>query len=124
LPEYRVAKVRHLNMYQYTECGLDNVYLINGYARTHSPSGKGIQIYDIDKLHKVISRNLVEKESPLSPQEFKFLRVESDISHQQLGDLLQKKGLTIANWESGLEEIPMPADNMLRNIYVELNGIH
>ena len=43
-------------MYHYTESGLDNVYLVNGFEFIPSPSGKSVVIQDIDGLHNAIGR--------------------------------------------------------------------
>ena len=59
-------------MYHYTACGLDNIYLANGFQRTSSPSGEGVSIHDFDGLHEAIARGLANKEAPLQAKEFRF----------------------------------------------------
>ena len=41
-------------MYHYTDCYLDNVWLINGYRLKNTPEGKFAEINDIDGLHEVM----------------------------------------------------------------------
>ena len=45
--------------YHYTECGLDYVWLRNGFKRHETPYGSGVAITEADQLHKVIARAVV-----------------------------------------------------------------
>lgn len=38
-------------MYHYTDCYLDNIWLVNGYKVRNTPEGKIADIKDIDGLH-------------------------------------------------------------------------
>ena len=39
-------------MYHYTECGLTNVWLVNGFIRHRTPYGKRVAIENGDGLHR------------------------------------------------------------------------
>jgi len=42
-------------MYHYTLCGLDNVWLENGYQVRETSYGQGISVHDVEGLHEVIA---------------------------------------------------------------------
>lgn len=86
--------------YQYTESGLDNVWLENGYdLRTHAKYGEGITIADVRGLHEAIGRWIVDQPRSLTGAEFRFLRVELDMSQRRLGEIVGNTEQSIANWE-------------------------
>lgn len=109
-------------MFHYKACGLDNVYLKNGYTEKETPSGKTLSIKDIDGLHKAIARDLVAHEYPLSGKEFRFLRIELNLSQKALGQLFEKTDQSIALWEKGAQPIPVLADKAIRDLYMESIG--
>ena len=45
--------------YHYTECGLDYVYLVNGYTWHQTPYGRGVSIEDADGLHDAIALGVI-----------------------------------------------------------------
>jgi len=49
------------NWLHYTACGLDNVWLANGFTIKETKYGKGVSIDDVDGLHRLLASNLVEK---------------------------------------------------------------
>ena len=74
--------------YHYTECGLDNVYLINGFEYITTPFGEGVRIENVDGLHRAIGKDIIELERPLGGKEIKFLRESMDCSQKELAGLL------------------------------------
>jgi len=106
-------------MYHFKECGLENVHLVNGYEEIETPSGKAVKFQDLDGLHQAISKWIVEKAEPLNGKEFRFLRVELDLSQKALGGIMEKSDQTIANWEKGIDPVPVLADKALRDLYSE-----
>ncbi len=109
-------------MYHYTSCGLDNIYLKNGYATSDGAEGKGVAIHDMDALHRVIAKGIVDQSAPISGKEFRFLRIELDLSQKAVGDLMDKTDQMIANWEKGNNSIPVLADKAIRDIYMDSIG--
>ena len=69
-------------MYQYKTYGLNTVYLANGYDTAEFDGEIATSIHDIDGLHKAIGRNLAELSRALTGSEFRFLRVEMDMSQR------------------------------------------
>ena len=106
-------------MYHYTECGLDSVYLRNGYEVTDMDGEECVGIHDIEGLHRVIGHCLVGSSDPLEPKEFRFLRIELGLSQTALGDLLGVDHQTIARYEKGHTKIPKPTDALVRALYLE-----
>ena len=115
---------RHLRQtedgYHYTECGLPNVWLMNGFEVKETPYGSGVSIQDMAGLHSCIGRTLCEKSETLTGSEFRFLRLEMDYSEGKLGRLLG--GLTsqqVRNIESGRTAIQEWCDGLVRHVYLE-----
>ncbi len=109
-------------MYHYTSCGLDNIYLKNGFDIQEGLEGKGVSIHDIDSLHLVIAKGIIDKSGPLSGREFRFLRIEMDFSQKVVGDLMDKSDQAVANWEKGKGDIHVLADKAIRDLYMESIG--
>ncbi|NIE67653.1 helix-turn-helix domain-containing protein [Burkholderia sp. Ax-1719] len=104
-------------MYHYTETGLLNVWLANGYTVRKTSSGEAVSIENADGLHREIGRVLARK-SHLTAAEFRFLRKELDLSQHRAADLLGTSEQTVALWEKR-GKIPKTADRMFRAIYLE-----
>ena len=102
-------------MYHYTESGLLNVYLRNGYEEIDTPYGKAVHISNIDGLHKIIADMLIEQPF-LSGREFKFLRTEMDMTQNELGQYLGVSAQRIGQIE-GQSRVPARADGMIRAVY-------
>ena len=105
-------------MYHYTECGLNKVWLRNGYTVHDTPYGKGVAITDADGLHEAIAMLLVNHKPRLSGGEFRFIRKELDLSQQALGDILGKDAQSVARWEKS-GRVPKMAERFLGALYRE-----
>lgn len=105
--------------YHYTECGLSNIYLVNGYKSIETPRGIAISIHDIDGLHKAIGLFLVAFKKDLSGEEVRFLRHEMLMSQSTLAKLLGMSEQAIRRWETGKVHIPKPSESLLRLLYRE-----
>lgn len=103
--------------YHYTESGLPNVWLANGYTLRHSKYGDGVSIRDVDGLHRAIGHALAHK-SRLTGTEVRFLRKEMGLSQRGLGELLGVTDQAVALWERK-GQLPKTADRLLRLIYLE-----
>ncbi|MCE5318127.1 MAG: helix-turn-helix domain-containing protein [Parachlamydia sp.] len=105
--------------YHYIECGLNNVYLINGFKYIETPRGKSISIKDIDGLHKAIGLYLVTSKKDLSGDELRFLRHDMLISQATLARLVGISEQAIRRWERGKIMIPKPSESLIRLLYRE-----
>jgi DNA-binding transcriptional regulator YiaG len=104
--------------YHYEECGLDNVYLENGYVIHDTSYGKGVSIHHTDLLHKLIGDWLVELPRPLTGAELRFLRLELDMTQRNLAAILGTEEQSLRRWEKmRTKPIQGPADRLLRGLY-------
>jgi putative transcriptional regulator len=106
-------------MYHYRECGLDDVWLANGYRVEQTPYGEAVAIEDAQGLHRAIARMIVEKPGKLTGKEFRFLRTELGMSQKKLGEFLGADAQAIARWERGVSDVPGPSDRLIRVLYRE-----
>ncbi len=105
--------------YHYTECGLENIYLTNGFKFINTARGKAVSINNIDGLHKAIGLYLVKFKKDLSAQDIIFLRHEMLMSQKTLAQLLGVSEQSIHRWEKKKSAIPKPSELLLRLIYRE-----
>lgn len=105
-------------MYHYTECGLSNIVLANGYNVEIIDEEEYTSIDDMDGLHRAIAKSIVDTNGALTNEEFKFLRVELNISQRALGEKFDVSEQTIARYEK-TTKIPRTTDAALRSLYME-----
>lgn len=105
--------------YHYTECGLDDVFLMNGFEWSVSPRGKTIAIKDIDALNRAIGEHLSRYKKDLGGKEMRFLRREMLMSQATLAHLLKVSEQTIHRWETGKSAFPKAAEALIRRLYLE-----
>jgi len=103
--------------YHYTESGLANVWLANGYTIRKTKYGNGVSIHDVDGLHHALAQALANKPR-LTGTEVRFLRKEMGMSQRGLGELLGVTDQAVSLWERK-GQLPKTADRLLRLIYVE-----
>lgn len=106
-------------MYHYTECGLSNVFLKNGFIVEEIDGEEYASIDDMNGLHRVIAQIIVDSNTPLTHQEFKFLRVELNVSQKVLATRFGVSEQTIARYEKKSSTIPRTTDAALRSLYME-----
>ncbi len=106
----------------YTACGLDDVYLVNGFTRETIDGEDYLTIENLDGLWKAIGLRLVSERKVLAPKEIRFLRDHMDLTQAQLGAHLRVSDQTVARWEKGeVKCVPGPADFMLRVLFLASN---
>ena len=74
--------------YHYTESGLDNVYLIDGYTVHKTPYGKGVSIQNTEGLHRAIGKWLIAQPRPLNGAELRFIRTEMELTQRALAGII------------------------------------
>ncbi len=104
-------------MYHYTDGGLRNVWLANGYEIKQTPYGRGVSLHNLDGLTRSICLALARKASPLSGAEFRYIRSGGMLlSQPAMGKLMGIDGQTVARWEK-TSKVPRWADKLLRLLY-------
>lgn len=102
--------------YHYKDCGLDNIYLSNGYEIIHDPEfGSAVSIHDVDGLNKAIAESIISCSPFIRGQEVRFLRSQLKLSQTEMGVLLGCDLRTVQRWEEKRNDaIPLTADKFLR----------
>ena len=105
-------------MYHYTDGGLRNVWLVNGYEIRKTPYGNGVAFHNLDGLTQSICTALTRKAAPLTGAEFRYIRSAGMLlSQPALGKLMGIDGQSVARWEK-TSKVPRWADKLIRLLYV------
>jgi len=109
--------------YHYRESGLDNIFLIDGFRVHKTKYGRGVSIDNTEGLHKAIGRWLIDLPKPLNGAELRFLRLEMDLSQNQLAALIGSTEQNVRRWEKTRKRPVLgPADRLLRALYNQYSG--
>lgn len=102
----------------YTDCGLDNIYLMNGFEVEVIDGEEFFTVKDIDGLHEAIGLHIVlEKKAPTG-SEMRFLRTEMGLSQADLASKLGVSDQSVARWEKGHVDVPGTAVFAFKVLYV------
>ena len=102
--------------YHFTDGGLRNVWLHNGFALTKTPYGNAVSIEDMDGLVLLICRQLVHKPGKLTGAEFRYLRQHLSLSQKSLAKSFGNSEQSIAIWEK-TSKLPLWADKHIRLLW-------
>ena len=117
--EFRLsAKQLAAKPHHYTACGLDDVYLFNGFKIEEGDYGRGVAVERLDDLHKAIALHIVAHRKRLSARQFKFLRKQMNATQNEMAKILGVDAQTIARYEKAETAISGPADHLVRFMYV------
>ena len=108
--------------HHYRECGLNHIYLLNGFTYRETRHGRAVSIQNMDGLHRAIGTHLAKEKRVLTGAELRFFRIELGLSQTMLGMLLGKSGQTVARWEKGQSRIDATADRVVRLLYTRETG--
>ena len=111
-------------MYHYKGAGLDNVFLKNGYREVMFGDEKAVSVENVEGLHRAIAGVLVEKPAPLTGQEFRFLRVEMNLSQLALGKLIRVSDQTVAAWEKEVTKKVSGSSELLVRAFARERLLH
>lgn len=114
-------EIKKAEPYRYTMCGLDNIFLLNGYVVETHDGEEYVSIKDRDGLHKAIGRYLIRHRKGLAPKEIRFLRKTMDLTQAELAEKLGNDSQSVARWEKGICEMPGMADKLLRITFLAAN---
>jgi DNA-binding transcriptional regulator YiaG len=102
----------------YRACGLDEIYLLNGYDLEDHDGDNHMSVTKIDELHQAIGRHLVTHRKGLSPKEIRFLRNTMNLTQAELAARLGNDSQSVARWEKGQCEVPGASEKLLRVVYL------
>jgi len=105
--------------YHYTECGLDNIFLVNGFERHETPYGSGVSVHDVDDLHQVIAENICSGKQAMNGKEFRFVRKMLGLSQHALGALVGANEQAVARWEKEQSKISGASERLVRIFFLE-----
>jgi DNA-binding transcriptional regulator YiaG len=106
--------------YHYTECGLDNVILTGAQFVTEKDGEEIVTIPNINGLHRVIAKALVEKDGSLTGKEIRFLRTEMGLTQAQLAVIVHRSSVEISRWECGSHPIDSNGEALIRLVAREI----
>ena len=105
--------------YEYVESGLKDVVLRNIKVYECPSCGELLpEIANVKQIHKWIAEYLLRKRSPLTGEEFRFLRKEMRKSAKELAPLLGVHPVTVSRWENNKEIIGPQSDRLIRMLFV------
>lgn len=109
-------------MYHYKMCGLDNVWLENGYSERQTRYGRGVSVADADQLHAILATEVARKDGRLTGQELKFLRNFLCLSQKRVGEMVGCSEQSVSLWER-TNSLPAAEEVVIRTCVLEkVNG--
>jgi putative transcriptional regulator len=113
------AQMKEQEKLIYTACGLDNVYLLNGYHVVETRRGRMIRIDDQQDLHRAIGEYLIKQKRSLIGKELRFLRHYLGLSQPALAALLGESEQSVARREKRKKNWKKPTlqDRVLRYMF-------
>jgi len=104
-------------IYHYTECGLNNQFLINGFEFVETEYGPSVFINNVEGLHYEIARSIAEAQPHISGKEFKFIRKQMGLTQKKIGEIYGCDAQTVARWEK-VGRVNKPADRFIRYLFL------
>jgi putative zinc finger/helix-turn-helix YgiT family protein len=104
--------------WQYTECGLDHVYL-EGVTVWHCDACKNMMpvIPHVQSLHDTIAEKLANKPGRLEGREAQYLRRYLRLRAVDFAELLETTSVTVSRWERKGNVLPATVDRYLRILH-------
>ncbi|SRR5579862_188867 len=105
--------------FKYTACGLDNIYLGNGFSIEKASRGRIVRIEDLQGLHRAIGEMLVRQKRSLVGVELRFLRQELGLSQSRLAGMLGESEQSVARREKREKQWKRPTaqERIIRYMY-------
>ena len=112
------TRARRKQLYHYTESGLSNLWLrdIMIYV-CHRCRAEYLEIPNIRRIHRWVADQLAQKPSPLTGEEFRFLRKQMRLSTKDLAEVMGVTRESLSRWENNGEPIGPQSDRLIRLIY-------
>ena len=103
---------------QYRSCGLDGIYLLNGYSVENHDGERHVSVTKMEELHQAIGLHLVTRRKGLAPKEIRFLRDTMGLTQAELAARLGNDQQSVARWEKGNCEAPGASEKLLRLVFL------
>ena len=110
------------DMHHYRECGLDYIWLAEGFVCEETAYGLAVMVENATALDQAVAEYVVSHRRNLTGQEVRFLRGLMDATQAELAALLGKDAQSVARWEKSKTKLPPTEDRALRQIYLEHIG--
>jgi len=107
------------DIYHYTECGLDNVFIDGIDVVVDDDGDEVITITAINELHKAIALGIVTHKHAISGDELRFLRTEMGYTQSELARLVSHDKQSIGRWERAEYEVDGSAETIIRRLAIE-----
>lgn len=98
----------------YETCGLDNIWLVDGFEVIERNGEEHVQPEDVEGLHKAIALHLARFRKALTGRDIRFIRRAMEMTQGELACCLGTGPQTVARWEKNQVNIPGPEDRLLR----------
>ena len=106
-------------LYNYIDSGLPNIWLDGGVEVTRTEYGPATSIANLDSLHHEIAMDIIGTPGPMTGAEFRFLRIELDLSQKVLAHCIKSTEKNVQRWEAAREKVvPGPAGFAIGALYV------
>ena len=105
------------NIYHYTECGLNNQYLVSGFEMVDTDYGLSVLIENVEGLHYASACSIAESQPHITGPEFKFIRKQMNFTQRKIAELFGCDTQTVARWEKSGRVIK-PADRFIRYLFL------
>lgn len=105
------------NAYHFKECGLDYVYLTNGFEiEEDSEYGNLVTIHNADDLQRSIARSVLLHREKLTGKELRFFRSLLQLTQEQMGGYLgvSREHITRNETVDKDKDLPNSGDIILR----------
>ncbi|MCB1782384.1 MAG: hypothetical protein KDI13_00160 [Alphaproteobacteria bacterium] len=111
-----MKKIKAKDKLHYTGCGLDYIYLMNGFDLYEDEDGDmAYAIHSADRLHETIAYAIITEVPHLRGMELRFLRSFLHISQASMAKCLKRSRDSIAKMEADLKkELPDQTEALLR----------
>lgn len=100
--------------FHYTQCGVDDVYLLSGFKLEKTAYGETFSIKNMEGLHEAIALWLITERETFSGKEVRFLRKQMKLTQEQLGDMIEIGGQMVARYEKDISTMPDAPAMLLR----------
>ncbi|WP_018148928.1 helix-turn-helix domain-containing protein [Henriciella marina] len=115
---YSFGKPAEREPYHYVQCGLDNVFLYDGYELECIDEEEYVRVRNVEELWKGIGISVATEARELQPKEIRFLRNHMELTQDDLAKKLGVEPQTLARWEKSQTKLPGPADLAIRTLFL------